>query len=171
MLYEVITDAELEKLQNEIDKQTETINETNISLVRELEKMERLNELSGKNSSSKNSLLNEMHEIENNLQNLYNSIEEITSSKGDIGEDQTKAQELIKEEQSKLNELGEDLDELQHQLNSLLIRDAADEKELSGVKKDIARLRTDSKTVVSDAQKKQSETQDSAQIIKSYNFV
>jgi len=159
-------DAELEKLQNEIDKQTETINETNISLVRELEKMERLNELSGKNSSSKNSLLNEMHEIENNLQNLYNSIEEITSSKGDIGEDQTKAQELIKEEQSKLNELGEDLDELQHQLNSLLIRDAADEKELSGVKKDIARLRTDSKTVVSDAQKKQSETQDSAQIIK-----
>ena len=159
-------DAELEELHSEIDKQTEAINETNISLVRELEKMQRLNELSGKNSNSKNSLLNEMREIEDNLANLYSSIEEITSSKGDIGEDQTKAQELIKEEQAKLNELGEDLDELQHRLNSLLIRDAADEKELFGVKKDIARLRTDSKTVVSDAQKKQSETLDSAQIIK-----
>ncbi len=159
-------DQEIEKLQSEIDKQTEAINETNISLVRELERMQRLNELSGKNSASKESIGAELKEIENNLQNLYNSIEEITSSKGDIGQDQTLAQEQIKKEQSNLNELGEDLDELQHQLNSLLIRDAADEKELSSVKKEIERLKTDSKTVVSDATKKLSETQDSSQIIK-----
>ena len=45
-------------------------------------------------------------------------------------------------------------------MNSLLIRDAADEKELSSVKKEIERLKTDSKTVVSDATKKLSETQE-----------
>lgn len=159
-------DKELEGVQSEIDKHLANLNETNIALVRELEKMGRLNELWSKNNTSQSTLQEELNNINNNLNDLYKSIEDITSSKGDIGEDELQAQEHIKREQAKLNEQGEDLDELQHQLNSLLIRDAADEKELANVKKDIDRLRRDSKTVISDAQKKQSETQDSAQIIK-----
>jgi len=159
-------EKELDDIQFSIDSKLSNINEVNISLVRELERMERLNELWGKNSSSQNVLNEELKNIENNLENLYKSIEEITLSKGDFSEDQNEAQKLLKEEQAKLNEMGEDLDELQHQLNSLLIRDAADEKELDGVKKDIDRLRRDSKNVVNDAEKKQSETVTSAHAIK-----
>ena len=159
-------DKELESIQKTMDEHSNSLNEANIALVRELEKMERLNELWGKNNNSQSTLQEELQNIENNLEDIYRSIEEITSSKGDIGEDQTQAQDQIKNEQAKLNELGEDLDELQHQLNSLLIRDAADEKELANVKKDIARLRHDSNKVVSDAEKKQSETHNSAQVIK-----
>ncbi|MEX1377876.1 MAG: chromosome segregation protein SMC [Eubacteriales bacterium] len=157
---------ELEDIQKEMDAHSSAANETNIALVRELEKMDRLNELWGKSTNSKDTLSVELQNIENSLDDLYKSIEEITSSKGDIGGDQALAQEQIKDEQAELNELGESLDELQHELNSLMIRDATDEKELANVKKDIARLRQDSVNVVTDAQKKQSETQGSEQVIK-----
>ena len=157
---------EMEDIQKEIDAHSSSVNEANIALVRELEKMERLNELWGKNTNSKDALMQELKNIENSLDDLYKSIEDITSSKGNIGEDQTLAQEEIKQEQAELNELGENLDELQHTLNSLMIRDAADEKELANVKKDITRLRQDSINVVTDAEKKQSETQGSDQVIK-----
>lgn len=157
---------EMEDIQKQIETHSKQINESNIALVRELEKMERLNELWGKNATGKDARQKELDEIQLSIDNLFKSIEEITSTKGNIGEDQSQEQEYIKLEQAKLNELGEELDELQHELNTLMILAAADEKVVAGVQRDILRLQTDSKKIIVDAQKKHSQTQNSAQAIE-----